>query len=144
MTLPLPYSYQNRNSRLQTDAKLFVKVLFFFVIFRYERCVHGKSVPELILTSSAIYGHLLRCFYTFQLHENPLNYDDFSLIPENYNLKAEEFALCLQKYQVFMPKEYTVSCKHRLNTQIYRLKYCFSDYSFRLQFSAKNFESNDV
>ena len=119
MTLPLPYSYQNRNSRLQTDAKLFVKVLFFFfVIFRYERCVHGKSVPELILTSSAIYGHLLQCFYTFQLHENPLNYDDFSLIPENYNLKDEEFALCLQKYQVFMPKEYTVSCKHRLNTQI--------------------------
>ena len=44
MTLPLPYSYQNRSSRLQKDAKLFIKILLFFVIFRYERCVYGKSV----------------------------------------------------------------------------------------------------
>ena len=55
----------------------------------------------------------MRCFYTFQLHKSPLNYDDFNLTPENYGLKAEEFALCAQKYQVFMPKEYTVSCKHQ-------------------------------
>ena len=61
-------------------------------------------MSELILTSSAIYGHLLRCFYTLQLHKSPFNYDDFNLTPENYGLKAEEFALGPQKYQVLCQK----------------------------------------
>ena len=33
MTLPLPYRYQNSSSRLETDAKLFVKILFAFLYF---------------------------------------------------------------------------------------------------------------
>ena len=93
MTLPLRYRYQNSSSRLQMDAKLFVKILFafifgfkryvhgksylFFFIFRYKCYVHGKSVPELPLISSAFY-HILPCFYTFQLQKS-LNHDDFKL-----------------------------------------------------------------
>ena len=65
MILPLPYRYRNSGSRLQTDAKLFTKILFAFLIFRYERYVHGKSIPELSPTCSSIYGHLLRYLYTF-------------------------------------------------------------------------------
>ena len=55
-----------------------------FYIFRYDHYIHGKPVPELPPTSSAIYGHLLRCFYTFQLQKSLLNSDDFHLSPENY------------------------------------------------------------
>lgn len=111
MILPLPYRYQNSDSRLQTDAKLFTKILFAFLIFRYKLYVHGKSVPELSPTSSSIYGHLLRYFYTFQLQKSLLNYDNSDLTPKNYGWKTEGSVLCSQKHQVFMPKEYTVNCK---------------------------------
>ena len=85
--------------------------LLSFIFFRYEHYVHGKSVSELPPTYSAIYGHLLRCFCTFQLQKSLLNYDDFNLTPENYGRRTEGSVLCPQKHQVFMPKEYIFSCQ---------------------------------
>ena len=40
-----------------------------------------------------------------------LNYGDSDLTPKNYGWKTEGYVLCSQKHQVFMSKEYTVSCK---------------------------------
>ena len=54
------------------------------------------------------YGNVFTCFNYRKVF---LTIMIFNLTPENYGWKTEESALCPQKHQVFMPKEYTVSCK---------------------------------